>query len=89
MLRKIEVGVHVRTCKIRALRKMITHMHLLFMDDMKIYAVLVSNLTKMLKKVADMFHTIELELGEEKCAVRQFKHGRKVERSGSVHLALM
>ena len=49
------------------------------MDDMKIYAVQISNLKQMLDKAADMFQTIGLELGEEKCEIQQFKHGKKVE----------
>ena len=65
MLRKMKLGYMFGPARKRTLQKMITN--LLFMDDMKIYAVQISNLRKMLDKAADMFQTIGLELGEEKC----------------------
>ena len=75
MLRKMKLGHTFEPARKRTLQKMITN--LLFMDDMKIYAVQISNLRKMLDKAADMFQTIGLDLGEEKCEIQQFKHGRK------------
>ena len=41
---------------------------------------------QMLDKAADMFQTIGLELGEEKCEIQQFKHGKKVEGGEQMEL---
>ena len=70
MLRKMKLGYMFGPARKRTLQKMITN--LLFMDDMKIYAVQISNLKQMLDKAAD------IELGEEKCEI-QF-HNLSMER---------
>ena len=60
--------------------------HLLFMDHMKLYATLPSNLTTMLNKMTNMIRIIGLELGHEKCAIQHFKRGKNVEESKCVLL---
>ena len=58
--------------------------HLLFMDDLKLYAGKKGDLEKLLKTVPSFSKDIGMEFGMEKCAVLVMEVGKKVECDGIV-----
>ena len=56
--------------------------HLLYMDDLKLFASSGSHLTELLKVTENFSKAIRMEFGVDKCAVMHVKQGRVVESDG-------
>ena len=53
--------------------------HLLFMDDLKLYANSEENLKNLLQIVEDFSNDINMEFGQDKCSKCVIKKGKKVD----------
>ena len=78
LLKHQDIGYNLgKTRGPEAARKIISH--LLFMDDIKLYADSEENLQKLLKVVHDYSNDIQMEFGLDKCAKCTIEKGKKVE----------
>ena len=75
LINRMNLGYMFGAPKQRKLDKMITH--LLFMDDMKIYTTSKQSLVKVFNRAAEIFQSMGLFVGPDKCAVQHFVHGKK------------
>ncbi|CAB0030643.1 unnamed protein product, partial [Trichogramma brassicae] len=71
-------------CRLRRDGEVISH--LLFMDDLKLYAPKRPDLVKLLKITEDFSNSIRMEFGVDKCAVMHVQRG-KVVNATNLHLS--
>jgi len=75
MLRKTQLGY-----KMNKQAKLINH--LLFMDDLKVYASNKNQLESLIKTVSIFSKDIKMEFGLSKCAILELRRGRVVNTEG-------
>src|SRR5277367_4026293 len=76
LINRMNLGYMFGAPKQRKLDKIITH--LLFMDDMKIYTTSKQSLVKVFNRAAEIFQSMGLFVGPDKCAVQHIVHGKKI-----------
>ena len=77
LLNKEELGYSLEKTRSKRSRKLISH--LLFMDDLKVYANNEANLKKLMEVVKRFSKDIGMKFGLDKCSKCSIKKGRKVE----------
>ena len=77
-LKDSDIGYNLNNGRSRIPEKTVNH--LLFMDDLKLYAESNQKLTELLKIVYDFSEDIKMQFGLDKCSTCHIKKGKKVKK---------